>query len=402
MFQLLLVIIYISFISLGLPDSLLGSAWPSIYPELKVPVSYAGIISMIIALGTIVSSLQSDRLTRKLGTGKVTAVSVGMTAAALFGFSVSHSFWMLCLWAVPYGLGAGSVDASLNNYVALHYESRHMSWLHCMWGVGATIGPYIMGFALTGGMTWNGGYRIISMIQIVLTILLVVSLPLWKGKNSSGSSSENSQAQPSALSIRNILRIPGAKEVMVCFFCYCAVEQTAALWASSYLTLYKGVPAETAARFAGMFFIGITVGRALSGFITMKLNDVQMIRLGQGLIGAGVLIMLLPLGAGASLAGLIIIGLGCAPIYPCIIHSTPDRFGADRSQAIIGIQMASAYVGTCLMPPLFGLIANHVSVSLFPVYMLVILVLMTVMHELLTKKTMSRKSPADKTCSQIS
>lgn len=402
MFQLLLVIIYISFISLGLPDSLLGSAWPSIYPELKVPVSYAGIISMIIALGTIVSSLQSDRLTRKLGTGKVTAVSVGMTAAALFGFSVSHSFWMLCLWAVPYGLGAGSVDASLNNYVALHYESRHMSWLHCMWGVGATIGPYIMGFALTGGMTWNGGYRIISMIQIVLTILLVVSLPLWKGKNSSGSSSENSQAQPSVLSIRNILRIPGAKEVMVCFFCYCAVEQTAALWASSYLTLYKGVPAETAARFAGMFFIGITVGRALSGFITMKLNDVQMIRLGQGLIGAGVLIMLLPLGAGASLAGLIIIGLGCAPIYPCIIHSTPDRFGADRSQAIIGVQMASAYVGTCLMPPLFGLIANHVSVSLFPVYMLVILVLMTVMHELLTKKTMSRKSPADKTCSQIS
>ncbi len=390
MFQLLLVIIYISFISLGLPDSLLGSAWPSIYPELKVPVSYAGIISMIIALGTIVSSLQSDRLTRKLGTGKVTAFSVGMTAAALFGFFISHSFWMLCLWAVPYGLGAGSVDASLNNYVALHYESRHMSWLHCMWGVGATIGPYIMGFALTGGMTWNGGYRIISVLQIVLTILLAVSLPLWKGKKSADSSSENSQAQPRALSIKSILRIPGAKEVMVCFFCYCAVEQTAALWASSYLTLYKGIPAETAARFAGMFFIGITVGRALSGFLTMKLNDVQMIRLGQGLIGAGVLIMLLPLGAGASLAGLIIIGLGCAPIYPCIIHSTPDRFGADRSQAIIGVQMANAYVGTCLMPPLFGLIANHISVSLFPVYMLGILVLMTVMHELLTRKTMSQ------------
>lgn len=402
MFQLLLAIIYLAFISLGLPDSLLGSAWPSMYPEFSVPVSYAGIVSMIIAAGTIVSSLQCDRLTRKMGTGKVTTFSVLLTAAALFGFSISHSFAELCLWAVPYGLGAGCVDASLNNYVALHYASRHMSWLHCMWGVGATIGPYIMGFALTGGMTWNGGYRIISMIQIVLTILLVVSLPLWKGKNSSGSSSENYQAQPSALSIRNILRIPGAKEVMVCFFCYCAVEQTAALWASSYLTLYKGVPAETAARFAGMFFIGITVGRALSGFITMKLNDVQMIRLGQGLIGAGVLIMLLPLGAGASLAGLIIIGLGCAPIYPCIIHSTPDRFGADRSQAIIGVQMASAYVGTCLMPPLFGLIANHVSVSLFPVYMLVILVLMTVMHELLTKKTMSRKSPADKTCSQIS
>ena len=381
MFQLLLVIIYISFISLGLPDSLLGSAWPSIYPELKVPVSYAGIISMIIALGTIVSSLQSDRLTRKLGTGKVTAFSVGMTAAALFGFSISHSFWMLCLWAVPYGLGAGSVDASLNNYVALHYESRHMSWLHCMWGVGATIGPYIMGFALTGGMTWNGGYRIISVLQIVLTILLAVSLPLWKGKKSADSSSENSQALPRALSIKSILRIPGAKEVMVCFFCYCAVEQTAALWASSYLALYKGVPAETAARFAGMFFIGITVGRALSGFLTMKLNDVQMIRLGQGLIGAGVLIMLLPLGAGASLAGLIIIGLGCAPIYPCIIHSTPDRFGADRSQAIIGVQMASAYIGTCLMPPLFGALSERLSIGLMPVYLLALLAAMFLANE---------------------
>lgn len=390
MFHLLLAVIYLSFISLGLPDSLLGSAWPSMYGGFGVPVSYASIIFMIISAGTIVSSLQSDRLTRKLGTGRVTALSVAVTAAALFGFSFSSSFWMLCLWAVPYGLGAGSVDASLNNYVALHYESRHMSWLHCMWGVGATIGPYIMGFALTGGMTWNGGYRIISVLQIVLTILLAVSLPLWKGKKSADSSSENSQAQPRALSIKSILRIPGAKEVMVCFFCYCAVEQTAALWASSYLTLYKGIPAETAARFAGMFFIGITVGRALSGFLTMKLNDVQMIRLGQGLIGAGVLIMLLPLGAGASLAGLIIIGLGCAPIYPCIIHSTPDRFGADRSQAIIGVQMASAYVGTCLMPPLFGLIANHISVSLFPVYMLGILVLMTVMHELLTRKTMSQ------------
>ena len=393
MFQMLLVIIYISFISLGLPDSLLGSAWPSIYPELEVPVSYAGIISMIIALGTIVSSLLSDRLTRKLGTGKVTAVSVGITAAALFGFSVSGSFWMLCLWAVPYGLGAGSVDASLNNYVALHYKSRHMSWLHCMWGVGATIGPYIMGFALTGGMDWNGGYRIISVLQIVLTIILVVSLPLWK-RQTSASVSENAAAEPKALSVRESLRIPGAKEVMVCFFCYCAVEQTAALWASSYLTLYKGVPAETAARFAGMFFIGITIGRAVSGFITIKLNDVQMIRLGQGIIGLGILILLLPLGEGASLAGLIVIGLGCAPIYPCIIHSTPDHFGADRSQAVIGVQMASAYIGTCLMPPLFGLIANHISAALFPIYMLAILVLMVVMHEILTKKTMPQKEQA--------
>lgn len=386
MFQLLLIIIYLSFISLGLPDALLGAAWPSMYQELHVSISYAGAISMIIAFGTIISSLQSDRLTRKLGTGKVTAISVAMTAVALFGFSVSHSFVALCLWAIPYGLGAGSVDASLNNYVALHYESKHMSWLHCMWGIGAAAGPYIMGYVLTNGRSWNSGYRVISVLQIVLTMILIFSLPLWK--NRPQITDENGQeVTAKALSLRDVIRIPGAKEIMVCFFCYCAVEQTAGLWASSYLTLYKGVSAETAATFASMFYIGITIGRALSGFITMKLNDVQMIRLGQALIAVGILIMFLPFGQTLSLVGLIVIGLGCAPIYPCIIHSTPAHFGADRSQAIIGIQMASAYVGTLLMPPVFGLIANHITVALLPVYLLVILILMFVMHEALTKKT---------------
>ena len=341
---------------------------------------------MIIAAGTIVSSLQSDRLTRRLGTGKVTAISVAVTAAALFGFSVSQSFGMLCLWAIPYGLGAGSVDASLNNYVALHYESKHMSWLHCMWGVGATLGPYVMGYALTRGMTWNSGYRIISILQVVLTAILIFSLPLWKGRPQMTAEALD-RVFPKALSLPEIMKIPGAKEVMLCFFCYCALEQTAGLWASSYLTLYKGVPAETAAGYASMFYIGITIGRALSGFITMKLNDVQMIRLGQGIIGLGVLVLLLPLGESVSLAGLILIGLGCAPIYPCIIHSTPTHFGADKSQALIGVQMACAYVGTCLMPPIFGLIANHISVALLPVFLLVILVLMVVMHEGLTRKT---------------
>lgn len=387
MFQLLLMIIYLSFISLGLPDSLLGSAWPSMYPQLNVPVSYAGIISMIIALGTIISSLQSDRLTRRWGTGKVTAVSVGMTAAALFGFSISCSFWHLCLWAIPYGLGAGSVDASLNNYVALHYKSRHMSWLHCMWGVGASVGPYIMGYAMTGGSTWNAGYRTIALIQIVLTVILVFSLPLWKGRPAlSGQSDSEKRSSSEVLSLKQIVRIPGVKEVLFCFFCYCALESTTGLWASSYLTLYKGIPAETAAEFASMFFIGITIGRAISGFITMKLNDVQMIRLGQGVIGAGLIIIILPLGAVVSLVGFVIVGLGCAPIYPCIIHSTPEHFGADRSQAIIGIQMASAYTGTCLMPPVFGLIAEHISAALLPVYLLVLLVLMVVMHERLNRK----------------
>ena len=385
MVHLLLAIIYLAFISLGLPDALLGAAWPSMYPQFDVPVSYAGIISMIIALGTVVSSLQSDRLTKKLGTGKVTALSVLMTAMALFGFATSHSFGMLCLWAIPYGLGAGSVDASLNNYVALHYESRHMSWLHCMWGIGASAGPYIMGYALTEGWGWNSGYHIIAVLQIVLTAILLCSLPLWKQRPAEVLQDGKVQ-NVKALSIREVLQLAGAREILVCFFCYCALEQTTGLWASSYLTLHKGVSADTAASFASMFYLGITVGRALSGFLTMKLNDVQMIRLGEVIIGIGVLVMLLPFGQRLSLTGLILIGLGCAPVYPCVIHSTPAHFGADKSQAIIGIQMACAYVGTCLMPPVFGLIANHITVAL-PVYLLIILVLMVIMHELLCKKT---------------
>ncbi len=381
MLHLLLAVIYISFISLGLPDALLGSAWPSMYGEFGVPVSYAGGISMIIAVGTVISSLLSDRLTRKLGAGKVTAISVGMTAAAIFGFSISHSFEMLCLWAVPYGLGAGSVDAALNNYVALHFASRHMSWLHCMWGVGASLGPYIMGHALMVGGGWNMGYRYIALLQVVLTVVLLLSLPLWKAPTDN-----KADAEPApAMTLAQILRIPGSKAVMVTFFCYCAAEQTAGLWASSYLVLQKEVSTQTAASFAGLFFIGITVGRALSGFLTMKLSDTQMVRLGQGIIAAGIAAFLLPLGEYAALVGLILIGLGCAPIYPCIIHATPDHFGADKSQAIIGVQMASAYVGTCLMPPLFGLIANHITVSLFPFYLLAILILMILMHESLLK-----------------
>ena len=384
MIHLLLAVIYLSFISLGLPDSLLGSAWPVIHAELGVPMSWAGAVSIIVSLGTVVSSLQSDRLTKKLGTGKVTAISVGMTAAALFGFSVSGSFWMLCLWAVPYGLGAGSVDAALNNYVALHYASRHMSWLHCMWGLGAAVGPYVMGLALASGAGWHMGYRYISLLQIALTAVLVISLPLWRFHRTGAAGEENRNAAP--LTLPQILRIPGAKEVMAAFFCYCALEQTAILWASSYLNVYKGIPAETAAGYAGLFFLGITAGRALSGFLTMKLSDPQMIRLGQGIIALGVLVMLLPAHEYVALAGLVLVGLGCAPIYPCVIHSTPDHFGADKSQAVIGVQMASAYVGTCLMPPLFGLIASYVTPGLLPLYLLAILAVMTAAHEALLRR----------------
>ena len=383
MVHLLLAVIYLSFISLGLPDSLLGSAWPVIHAELGVPMSWAGAVSIIVSLGTVVSSLQSDRLTKKLGTGKVTAISVGMTAAALFGFSVSGSFWMLCLWAVPYGLGAGSVDAALNNYVALHYASRHMSWLHCMWGLGAAIGPYIMGLALSGSAGWQMGYRYISLLQIVLTAVLAATLPLWRVHQRAGGGAEQ-DARP--LTLSQILRIPGAKEVMAAFFCYCALEQTAILWSSSYLHLHRGVPVETAAGYAGLFFLGITAGRALSGFLTMKLSDPQMIRLGQGVIALGALTLLLPLHESAALAGLVLVGLGCAPIYPCIIHSTPGHFGADKSQAVIGVQMASAYVGTCLMPPLFGLVSEHLSPALFPLYLLAILAVMAAAHEALLRR----------------
>ncbi len=384
MIQLLLPIIYVAFISLGLPDSLLGSAWPSMYPLLGVPVSYAGILSMIISFGTIISSLNSDRLTRALGAGKVTAISVGMTAAALFGFSVSGRFWMLCLWAIPYGLGAGSVDAALNNYVALHYKSRHMSWLHCMWGIGTMISPMVMGRVLAGGKSWMLGYRYIASFQIALTAVLVFSLPLWQKRTAE--TAENGSA-PRALSLGQVFRLPGAKEVMLCFFCYCALETTAGLWASSYLTLSKGVAADTAASFASLFYIGITAGRAACGFLTLKFNDTQMIRMGQCILAVGVLALLVPGPQVLSLAGLVLVGLGCAPIYPSIIHSTPDHFGADKSQAVIGIQMASAYVGNLVMPPLFGLLANNITPALFPFYLLILLVLMVFMHEQLVKRT---------------
>ena len=383
MISLLLALIYISFISLGLPDALLGAAWPIMHPELGVPVSYAGFISLTVSAGTVISSLLSDRLTLKLGAGKVTAFSVGMTALALFGFSRSSCFWHLILWAIPYGLGAGSVDASLNNYVAVHYASRHMSWLHCMWGVGASVGPYVMGQALTGGLSWNSGYCYISIFQVCLTAVLLLSLPLWKNRNQETGGEKAAPRPP--LAFREILAIPGAKEIFIAFFCYCAAEQTAILWGSTYLVRHWGMEEERAAGFGSLFLVGITIGRFLNGFLTYKLADRTLIRLGQGIMLAGVLVMWLPIGSWTALAGLLLIGLGCAPIYPCVIHSTPEHFGEENSQAIIGVQMASAYVGVCLMPPVFGLIANHISVSTLPLYVGGITALMIIMCERLNR-----------------
>ena len=406
MIHVLLAVIYIAFISLGLPDALLGSAWPVMYREFGVNVSYAGIISMIIAFGTVVSSLQSDRLTKKFGTGRVTAASVALTAFALFGFSLSHSFYALVFLALPYGLGAGSVDASLNNYVALHYKSRHMSWLHCMWGVGAAAGPYVMGFALTHGNTWNTGYRAIALLQTALTALLIFSLPLWKRNDISAAERISGAAQPSPsgkaapsafnsadtrpLSLKEIINLPGAKAVMLSFFCYSAVEQTSGLWAASYAVLQGGVSADVAARYASFVYLGITVGRALGGFLSMYLSDTQMVRTGEIVILAGVILLFVPFGNAFTLSGFALIGLGCAPVFPSLIHATPHYFGANKSQAVIGVQMASAYIGTCSLPPFFGFIANRFGISLLPVYVLFFCALMIASHERLIRLTERR------------
>lgn len=390
MIGLLIAIIYLSFFGLGLPDSMLGAAWPTIFAEIDVPVSGAGIISAIIAFGTILSSLASDRITRKLGASKTTAISVAITALALLGFGISTKFWQLCLISIPYGLGAGSVDAALNNYVSLHFSSKHMNWLHCMWGLGAAVGPTIMGAVLTGGASWHLGYVLVSVIQIVISTILFISLPIWKKPTTV--SEKNLDTKEKSLSLKEILKIRGVKSVMVTFFAYCALEVTVTLWASSYLNLEKGIDSETAALWGSLYVLGITVGRAICGFISIKLNDVQMTRLGECFMVGGLILLFLPLPNVFSLIGLIVLGVGSAPVYPSIIHSTPARFGESRSQALIGVQMASAYTGTCLMPPLFGLIANNVSIKLFPLYIAILTVIMIVMFEVLNKRAGIKKA----------
>lgn len=397
MFQLLLVIIYLAFISLGLPDALLGSAWPSMYRELGASVSYAGIISMIIAGGTIISSLFSDRLIRNFGTGKVTVVSVAMTAAALFGFSSSHSFLQLCVWAVPYGLGAGSVDAGLNNFVALHYKSRHMSWLHCFWGLGAAASPYIMRYCLTGGYGWHSGYRTVSIIQFVLTAGLFISLPLWKqvnGGKKSPTQEEGTENGPvKALGLLQTMKIKGVPLVMVAFFSYCALEQTTMLWASSYMVQHRGIDVNLAAGYSALFFFGITFGRFLGGFAADWLGDRGLVRIGIATIVVGLILVAAPVKTNMLvLAGLVVVGFGCAPVYPAIIHATPYNFGRENSQSIIGVQMASAYIGTTFMPPLFGFMASSINISSFPYYILILTVLLFVMSEKLNRTVDRRRN----------
>ena len=357
MASLLLAVIYLAFISLGLPDSLLGAGWPVMHGFLGVPLSYAGFVSMIISVGTVISSLLSERVTKKLGTKYVTLVSVLLTALALFGFSLSTRFWMLCLWAVPYGLGAGSIDAALNNYVALHYTSRHMSWLHCFWA----------------------GYRTVGLIQLAICAVLLLTLPLWK-VHAPVSAAQRSEK---VLGLRGALGIRGVPQLLLGFCSYCALESTCMLWTASYLIATRGVSPERAAAFASLFFIGITAGRFLAGFVSNKLGDRSMIRLGTGVLFLGVLLLLVPgLPEGVALAACVILGLGCAPVYPSIIHATPTNFGPENSQAIIGVQMASAYVGSTFAPPLFGLLSARVGLGFLPVYVAAFGVLMIAMVEI--------------------
>ena len=386
MFSILLLMIYLAFVSLGLPDALLGSAWPIMYQEFAVPVSYSGTVFMIICGGTILSSLNSEKLNRRFGTGKITAFSVLLTAVALFGFSISHSFLMLCLFAIPYGLGAGSVDAALNHYVALHYSSRHMSWLHCMWGLGASVGPYIMGFVLQRGEPWNRGYLIVSIIQFILAIILFCSLSLWKKnpeelkENAASTAKQEAPKQEApkqrALSLREVFAIPGAKESLASFYGYCALEQTVGLWAGSFMVLALGMEEKLAASYVALFYFGITFGRFLSGFFTMKWKDEQMVLGGSAIVFFGIFLLFTPWSKALVLPALILIGLGCAPVYPSVIHSTPYNFGVEHSSALIGAQMAAAYVGTLIMPPFFGVLGRSFSMKLFPYYSMFLLLFM--------------------------
>ena len=384
----LLVIIYISFISLGLPDSLLGSAWPIMQTDLSSSFSIAGYISMTVCAGTIISSLFSNRLIAKFGTGKVTLVSVAMTSLALFGYSFAPNIFILFIMAIPLGLGAGSVDAALNNFVALYYESKHMSWLHCFWGIGATTGPAIMSLFLLGQGGWRKGYMVIAIIQSALVLLLLVTLPLWK-KNSKNEMIGD-EPKETVISNREALKVPYIKLALVSFIFFSATELTTGLWSSSYLVTVRGLAASDAARWAAYFYAGITVGRLISGFLSIKIKSSQLIRIGQLVCVVGAVALILPLPVHFSMLGIILLGLGTAPIYPSMLHETPNRFGADKSGAIMGLQMAFAYIGSTFFPPLFGAIASVTSIKIFPYFLLICILTMLISSELLHKKLITK------------
>ena len=367
---MLLVIIYLSFISLGLPDSLLGSAWPTMVSELNAPLWGAGLLQMTTSLCTIISSLNSARLIRRFGTGRLTAMSCLLTATALMGMSLVPNYAFLLLLSIPLGLGAGAVDAAINNYVALHCEPKHMNWLHCFWGVGTIISPMVMSAVLAAGMRWTAGYRGVSAMQLALSIVLFSTLKLWQDASAQGG-----ERSAKVLTVRQVLSLPGAKQGLLNFTCYCAVESTFMLWSATYLVMVRGMDAARAASMGGLFFIGITAGRGVSGFIAMKLKPRQMVRLGQMLMAAAGALLLVP-GTAVTLAGILLMGLGCAPVYPNIVQDTPRNYGAENSQAVIGVQMAFAYIGSLFMPTIFGWIASALGYGILPVFALALTAVM--------------------------
>ena len=402
MVSLLLPVIYIAFISLGLPDSLLGSAWPVMYADLGAPVAAQSVITTIITAGTIVSSLATAPLMRRLGTGKLTAISVGMTAVSILGFAASTSFWQLCLLAVPYGLGAGSVDASLNNYVALHYGERHMSWLHCCWGVGTSVSPVIMGWALAGPLSWHAGYLAVGIMQACITALLVFSLPLWKKAGDGAEKREGAEknaalgvpadgekpAAPAAPDVpaaapsyAEVLRLPGAAAAILSFGCYSGFEYVCGLWSSSHLVMARGIAEAQAATMASFFYMGITAGRFLSGIVAPHVGSKNMIRLGQAIAAVGLVVFIVGQGQAVLSVALALIGLGCAPIYPSIISLTPERFGEKASQSMVSLQMACAYAGSTIMPPLVAWLVSAGGAGFMPWLLAGVLVAMFLLAE---------------------
>lgn len=385
----LLIIIYLAFISLGLPDSLLGAAWPVMQSDFGAPIETAGYLFMTIAGGTILSSLVSGKVLKRFGTGKVTFVSVLMTACALLGFYFAPSIIWLFLCAIPLGMGAGAVDSGLNDYVATHYKAHHMSWLHCFWGVGATLGPVIMAQYISN-QNWGKGYLTISGLQFILVVILLFTLPLWNKVNSHITINKEPE-EPKGVSFKeNVekvrpLQTNGVKLALASFFFYCAVEATVGLWGSSFLVNVKGVTAATAAEWVSFYYAGITIGRLITGFVTFKMSNQMLIRMGQIIALTGAILLVLPLPSFFSVAGFIVVGLGLAPIFPCMLHETPARFGKKHSQAIMGYQMAVAYTGSTFMPPLFGFIASHTAVALFPICTVIFVVAMVLSSEKLNR-----------------
>lgn len=382
MATLLLVVIYIAFIGLGIPDSLFGAAWPAIYHEFSLPLSVANYVTLLISGGTIVASLISAWVINHFGTAKVTVFSTGLTTVALLGFSTSSSIWWLCLFAIPLGLGAGAVDTALNNYVALHYKASQMSFLHCFYGIGVSLSPYIMAHALANHNAWRSGYRMAFYLQLSITILLVLTLPLWKKVHFKSQHA----AAPVTLGFKAILRVPGVQWVWMMFLSTCAIEFTCGIWGATFLVNAKGLVTANAAQTIMLYYLGIMFGRFASGIIATRVASWHIIFGGQLILLLGIGMLLLPLPVTMAGVGLFLIGFGNSTVFPNLIYLTPKNFGAAVSQSVMGTQMAASYVGTMLMPALFGLLAQTVGSYTLPYFILGMYFVMMVSMILLVKR----------------